>query len=274
MSYRDTFKRVFAETSLERKCRWWFGISLSLLIFLSFYWYSGRTYQTVYDGVRRQAKQLVETAYIQAHMDIDPRKYVDSNAAAGPLSDDVSTSGMWEIYADMMSAGRFYGTDFSWDTVIPPGGTDLNPPQDPTETDLLERYMAARLEPRSPESDGGEESIDEDLDLPEGIEAEHRIVEIDGGQQYQYYRPIYARADCVYCHKSVGKSARPTLREGELLAIMRIKFDHGPTARKLATNTALLWTAAIVTGILSMVIAVFRRPLCHRATGQAFARRE
>ncbi len=34
LSY-STFKRVFGESSLERKCRWWFGVSLGLLIFLS-----------------------------------------------------------------------------------------------------------------------------------------------------------------------------------------------------------------------------------------------
>ena len=48
MSYR-TFKRVLGETSLERKCRWWFGISLAVLLTLSFTWYGRRTDEIVYD---------------------------------------------------------------------------------------------------------------------------------------------------------------------------------------------------------------------------------
>ena len=35
MSYR-TVKRVLGETSLERKCHWWFGLSLVVLLTLSF----------------------------------------------------------------------------------------------------------------------------------------------------------------------------------------------------------------------------------------------
>ena len=46
MSYR-TFKRVLGETNLERKCRWWFGISLFILLTLSFTWYGQRTDELV-----------------------------------------------------------------------------------------------------------------------------------------------------------------------------------------------------------------------------------
>ena len=48
MSYR-TFKRVLGETNLERKCRWWFGVSLAVLLTLSFTWYGRRTDQIVDD---------------------------------------------------------------------------------------------------------------------------------------------------------------------------------------------------------------------------------
>jgi signal transduction histidine kinase len=242
---------VFPETSLERKCRWWFGISLGTLIFLSFYWYSGQTRDIVFDGVRRQAKQLVETAYSEAHIAFNPNTPMSPGDATG-------SDGAFEIYSDMMGAGRFYGTEFRWDTVIPPGGTGLNPPQDTTEKALLAHYMKARLvEPDDADQAGDADLPREDKDLPEGIGIYDRIVEIEGQQTYQYYRPIYARASCVGCHKQLGKSARASLQEGELLAIMRINFNHGPIARKLAAGTALLWTAAIVTGLLSMVSLYF-----------------
>ncbi len=261
VSYRDTFKRVFTETSLERKCRWWFGISLGLLIFLSFYWYSTYNKQIVIEGVRRQAKQLVETAYSEAHIAFNPRMLrAPDGSATSPLIDDVSTTGQWEVYSDMMGAGRFYGTDFRWDTVIPPGGTNLNPPQDEVEKGLLAYYQTARLLPdedKPAENEGETNRFREDPDLPEGIEIFDRIVAVDGEQTYQYYRPIYARRTCVGCHKQLGKSARANLQEGELLAIMRITYDHGPIARVLSTGNALLWTAAIIIGVLAWVSLYF-----------------
>ena len=48
MSYR-TFKRVLGETNLERKCRWWFGISLFVMLTLSFTWYGRQTDKLVED---------------------------------------------------------------------------------------------------------------------------------------------------------------------------------------------------------------------------------
>ena len=70
MSYR-TFKRVLGETNLERKCRWWFGISLFVLLTLSFTWYGQRTDELVEERIhiaepRIGARRLAEAAHREA----------------------------------------------------------------------------------------------------------------------------------------------------------------------------------------------------------------
>ncbi len=264
LSYQS-FKRVFTESSLERKCRWWFGVSLGLLIFLSFFWYGERTKKLVYDQSRESGKQLVRTAYSEAHRSVDPKTFgllgqkpADDPSGDSDLGDGPAGGTHW--YKDLIEEGRRYGTDFRWDTILPAnsdkGKKGLNSPQDPFEKDLLAKYSAIVLPFESVPAEGDAELRDTERLPPEAAPVD-RVVEVEGQQMYQYYRPMFAHESCVACHKYMGDSARKSLKAGELLAIMRISFDHGPTAKELAKNTAMLWTAAIVTGFLSMVLLWF-----------------
>ena len=66
MSYRS-FKRVLGETSLERKCRFLFGLCLLTLITMSFWWYSAVTEELVYKAGRTMAEGLADLAFAQHH---------------------------------------------------------------------------------------------------------------------------------------------------------------------------------------------------------------
>ena len=66
MSYRS-FKRVLGETSLERKCRILFGVSLLLLIATAF-WYAGRTAEKlVREGPKRAGRSFVQQKFKSYH---------------------------------------------------------------------------------------------------------------------------------------------------------------------------------------------------------------
>lgn len=66
MSYRS-FKRVLGETSLERKCRILFGVSLLLLLTAAF-WYAGRTAEKlVKEGPKRTGQFFVNEKIISQH---------------------------------------------------------------------------------------------------------------------------------------------------------------------------------------------------------------
>src|SRR5688572_5111251 len=68
MSYR-TFKRVLGETNLERKCRWWFGISLFVMLGLSFTLYGRQTYKLVEDSIQTLSKELVRAGWQKLHIE-------------------------------------------------------------------------------------------------------------------------------------------------------------------------------------------------------------
>lgn len=271
MSY-STFKRVFGESSLERKCRWWFGVSLGLLIFLSFYFYGAYAKKLIYKQNEELGKQLVRTAYAEVHRDVEMkmknRDASDENTAresiatieSGPADDSESSADKDEddLLKEMMGERLRYGTASRAEAILPPNKYNLNQPQGDTEEALFAQYQQFHL---SPDQLNDESHLDASMDidtdsfLPEGAEPYDRVALVDGKKMYQYYYPLYARASCVDCHKYMPEEwARRNLKEGELLAIMRISFDHGPTANKLARGEAILWTAAIVTGFLSMLM--------------------
>ena len=51
MAYKS-FKELLGETSLERKCRFLFGLCLLVLITGSFWWYGSRTKELVFTTTR------------------------------------------------------------------------------------------------------------------------------------------------------------------------------------------------------------------------------
>ncbi len=223
--------RMPPEKSRERKLRWWSALVLWLLILLSFTWFSSRTKRLVHEQNRLTAMEMVRTAFAEAHVGIDRGT---SNA-----TDDK------QAYRDLIDYGQRLGTEFQWEAILPTSSDQGSSSIGKTEQRLLEAYTSARL----PEGTADDVAV-----MPPGIDPFDRIVANNGQQQYQYYRPLYATAACVDCHRSAVATPQPDLDEGELLAIMRISFDHGPTAKRLAEDSAMLWMVAIVTGFLSMFL--------------------
>ena len=66
MPYR-TFSELIGETSLERKCRFLFGLCLFVLIAGSFWWYGSRTEELVYASTRATGRHLVDAILLQYH---------------------------------------------------------------------------------------------------------------------------------------------------------------------------------------------------------------
>ena len=66
MSYRS-FTDILGETSLERKCRFLFGLCLLVLITGSFWWYGSRTEDLVYTTTRSTGRHLVDAIMLHYH---------------------------------------------------------------------------------------------------------------------------------------------------------------------------------------------------------------
>src|SRR4051812_39017673 len=121
MSYR-TIKRVLGETNLERKCRWWFGTSLFILLTLSFFWYGRRTDTLVNDlNHKFIGPELVRAGWLEVHLahlaDIAriPRNQPTATAAgAGKLNDFED-----KFYSDLVDSSKKLGRKFEWDAILP-----------------------------------------------------------------------------------------------------------------------------------------------------------
>src|SRR5262245_52333226 len=126
MSYR-TFKRVLGETSLERKCRWWFGVSLIVLLTLSFTWYGRRTDKIVTDlNPDFIGPELVRSGWLEAHFSklvADPRslRNQESEGTAGAGKTDDLEEDFWR---DFVEKSRNLGQQFQWEPILPPDSFD------------------------------------------------------------------------------------------------------------------------------------------------------
>ena len=66
MSYR-AFKRLLGETSLERKCRFLFGMGILVLITLSFWVYAIQTEGLAYDQAKTTCRMLINPILDRHH---------------------------------------------------------------------------------------------------------------------------------------------------------------------------------------------------------------
>jgi two-component system sensor histidine kinase BarA len=235
MSYR-TFKRVLGETSLERKCRWWFGISLAVMLLVSFTWYQRETDKQVERSTQELARELVRAGLLEIHlehlgeMERGPAK---GDSVAGDLENRYDT----DFYRAFNESARDLklGRDFEWRALKPHAtGAEVDYLDD-TEQQLIEALQRV--------------STDEEIDQAE-IKRDRVHTNEEGDREYLYYHPLRASGDCRECHNKVlGED----WKEGDLMAVGRITINHQPTVDAKAKNQALAWTQAVVVGALSML---------------------
>ncbi len=113
MSYR-TFKRVLGETNLERKCRWWFGISLFVMLSLSFTWYGRQTDKLVEDRIQTLSQELVRAGWQKLHIE-KLAEIEKKTAAGGPDREDTSAA----LYRDVAQSSIELSRAFQWDPILP-----------------------------------------------------------------------------------------------------------------------------------------------------------
>ena len=243
MSYR-TFKRVLGETSLERKCRWWFGLSLVVLLTASFTWYGRRTEELVDDRINTLSEELWRAGWQKLHIE----KLAEiENLPKSDLPDDASA----KLYRALANSSEALGREFAWHALLPVEPAELQPGHRPE--DYIANEEERRLIPDQwylNRSEVSSASAPENWKVPKSVSRSNTI---DGGQVYQYYQPMYATdASCVSCHKLMGAAPNNLLKEGDLMAVVRVTIDDQETVKAIVKNRALLGVAAVIVGFLSM----------------------
>jgi signal transduction histidine kinase len=243
MSYR-TFKRVLGETNLERKCRWWFGLSLVVLLTLSFTWYGRETDKLVEDRIKTLSEELVRAGWQKLHIEklavIEPR-----SKREGEINPDKV------MYDTLAQSSLEMGRDFEWHALLPISAQQLPAgyraeeyiPKDNEEKQLVQEWFSSYSQRPAVNQQESDTWKPPTYSRPNTDQQGRRV--------YQYYEPMYADQSCIFCHQRLG--AVPKNRKvGELMAVVRVTIDDQETVNALVKNRAGLWIAAIVVGFLSM----------------------
>jgi two-component system, NarL family, sensor histidine kinase BarA len=235
MPYRS-FTDILGETSLERKCRFLFGLCLLVLITGSFWWYGSLTEQLVYATTRSTGRHLVDAIMVQSHWNT--------------WETNPQFSGM------IQSVGReFQSEPYDWQVLDPRAGP---------EERHAEGY--SRLD---------EAVLDYFGDHPPTA-GEYREFRLPEQGKYFYYQTVRAKESCLRCHDVRPAPGVPTegvppvgVAVGDLMAVVRVVMPDGLTKKAINWNRAILLATAIMTVFLAMLAAylivryVIVKPLEH-----------
>jgi two-component system, NarL family, sensor histidine kinase BarA len=250
MAYR-TFKDILGGTSLERKCRFLFGLCLLVLITGSFWWYGSSTEELVYTTTRSTGRHLVDAIMLHHHW-----KALEADQKYTSLIETL---------------GRTLQTEpYSWRMLAP----DATPEERSGYTRLDAAVLDYFRDRPGPAADGAAP--------PAGQRqpGEYREFRTADNSEYHYYQPVRARKSCLICHEYRGSTGtavaaaeagapRPRLAENELMAVVKVVMPDMATQKAINWNRAILLATAIITVFLAMLAAyaivryVIVKPLEH-----------
>ncbi len=244
MSYRS-ITDILGETSLERKCRFLFGLCLLVLITGSFWWYGSRTEQLVYTTTRSTGRHFVDAKMLQYHWE--------------KLEPDTKYASLIEQLGSILRPQPYR----AW--LLDPAAM----PAERTEYNRLDQAVLNYFAERPSTVAAGLE--------PDGA-AEYREFRTADNKEYHYYQPIRWKSSCKVCHEyrgiigdapSGGDAAHARYAENDLMAVAKVVMPDSATRKAINWNRAILLATAIMTVFLAMLAAyaivryVIVKPLDH-----------
>ncbi|MEY3205694.1 MAG: hypothetical protein RLZZ21_2025 [Planctomycetota bacterium] len=239
MAYRS-LTDILGATSLERKCRFLFGLCLFVLIAGSFWWYGSRTEQLVYTTTRTTGRHLVDAIMLQYHWKT--------------LEKEQQYASTIESLGKILQSERY-----DWKLLDPEAPADERAAYNRLDAAVLD-YFGSQPAPAITEKG-----------------TEYREFRTEDNAEYHYYQPIRARKSCLICHESrgvatgAGETATPgaAYAEGDLMAVVKVVMPNAATRKAINWNRAILLATAIMTVFLAMLAAyaivryVIVKPLAH-----------
>src|SRR5579871_5234001 len=199
MSYR-AFKRLFGETSLERKCRFWLGTVTLLLITASFWAYGRLTENLAYEATLNSGRLLAPQ--------VIPIRHVESSDTRTALEEFLHR-------AEQQLPPGISTYEYR---IIKPNARKAENKPDSDERDVLDRFLS---DPSKAE--------------------ETRSVR--SGEYAYYYGAIRAIRGCADCHPRNDEEREElgaSLKENDLMAVVRIKLSNQAIQEDVNLNNALL----------------------------------
>jgi two-component system sensor histidine kinase BarA len=245
VSYRS-FKHLLGETSLERKCRFIFGLGILLLVSVSFFLYGKKTEELVRMQTTQNARMLVDDALHIYHTKLLFMKDFESVINA--------------IWGESKSPGD-----------VPRYGARVLSiynlkDQEKQPADVWERSQLARFIQADQKNDPARrtaKATDKSLWMWE----KRTINGKNNKSEFQYIQAVlFDKPSCLMaCHAGEDSSfdnhlSRPTAdgkdwvfpKLGDLAGAMVITLPMDQTTHAINTNRAMLITAALITAIVAM----------------------
>ncbi len=256
MSYRS-IKRVLGETSLERKCRFLFGVCLLLLIGGAFWGIDRITSRLVITTARRHCHDLADIIMIKVH------------SVVFETGSEQKREWLQEIWGNFEESQNY---EYEIVTLEPDKKLlDIDPvgPQDDRERQLLlelqeklKQQRAEQLQEQQPPTtaDMTPEQLlgGSDKRIIRPVSVERRPVEGEE-EEYHYFEPVKFSDACWLCHTPIDAVAIAGAEMGSSIAqeppMMAVKVivPYEERADSIRNSRAILIAVAILTVFLAMI---------------------
>jgi len=262
VSYRS-FKHLLGETSLERKCRFIFGLGIFLLVTVSFLLYGLKTETLVKKQTTQTARMLVNPTLMNIHYkkmgNEDFESIIDVLWGGLRPLDDMPNSEPWVLNP--------YNTKDS-----------KKQPADEFERTTLARFVQAASDEDAMRKAGKPQ--EKPYYFADGTPMwADRINKTKTGKEYQYIQAVTFKPSCLMdCHSKDKDGGAPDsqnentdhldnhfwrqaadgqhsvpVKAGDLAGAVVVHLPMEQTEKAINSNRAMLITAALVTAILAMV---------------------
>lgn len=299
MNYRS-FKKLFGETSLERKCRLIFGFALLCLITTSFWIYASRTRRLVESQQVDKASALVPEIIYRDHIKrfasrftstasaLQAQKASELDSSIGGLLEELSTDPTGqpdESRPDWMpeTNGRPLQNLVTPDSAA----DDLGSTNTASDTDMssvlknldwkgfqdrINQVDELKLDARwglllANDTPGTDADYDAFLKLRNDEPSTYSFSEDEDGVRYlNYYQAVRATTECMACHNATGVSSYPP---DSLVAMATVRLSMAGVEAQLSQNRMVLLASGIVTTVIAMIVAwvivryIIVKPLQH-----------
>ena len=263
MSYRS-FKRVLGESSLERKTRILFGISILVLIGASFFWVNRITEDQILSSLVDKARSLTTVYLLEVHMVSRARLDGDS-----PADEDEM---VFQMLSEVAKTNDFRASMVVLRDDLVRAQTR---PQlaDPRDRDALARRLARAAELQhqenlkfiegfqnvEPTGEGEAAPLEDASDASREPLWYYRFTD---DERYIFYTPMIFKSTCISCHGVPEHDlALPELDRDQAIqtfdsapvAFFRIELPQTEAKNAITQSRAILMAVAIVTAFMSML---------------------
>jgi signal transduction histidine kinase len=214
MSYRS-FKRLFGETSLERKCLLMLGAVTLVLISASFWFYAYKTDRMAYNAITNSGRLLVPLILAKAHVEHDQLK---------EAIEEFQTRSEEARPKDALAMYTF--------AILKPSGKKQENKPDPGEAALIDLFAQD----------------------PDKLDESRQPANSDSFLYYAAVRASASCLNC-HKRSDEERAELGDLNEGGLMAVVRVKLSRAAIQENVHINRALMIAIALAASLIIVALS-------------------